>query len=206
MKNEIIALLTLSLVAGCSTAPKNQRTVNVENWPVSQAGHSTSSASSQVIQASTQSNASPEQAKTVCENAEMRRNVVDYDNTNDTVRIMTVQDSSNNSRVLSEVEVDCRDYFLRKSLSPSSSSSSSSNVIKASTTTTHITHDDLETRRITRSSSPRYTYIVQKGDTVWGIAREHCTTAKAITSLNGLGRGDIIDIGQRLRLPDEDCS
>lgn len=194
MKNRIIALLTLSLVAGCSTAPKNERVVYVEQAPTTQYVQPTNHISSQV---STHSNASLEQAKTVCETANMRQNVVDYDKSNDTVRIMTVQDSNNSSRVLSEVEIDCRDYFLRKSLS-----SSDVNMVKASTTV--IEYPD-ETRRSTRTQSQRYTYIVQSGDTVWDIAREHCTTVKAISRLNGLGSGNILDIGQRLKLPDEEC-
>jgi len=37
---------------------------------------------------------------------------------NDAVRVMVVEDGDTGSRVLSEVEVDCRDYFLRKSLTP----------------------------------------------------------------------------------------
>lgn len=197
MKNKIIALLTLSLLTGCSTASKTQRVVNVEDQPSTQSVQPTSYTSSRTFTASTQNNASQLQAKTVCETAAMRQNVVDYDNSNDTVRIMTVQDGSNSSRVLSEVEVDCRDYFLRKSLSPSNS-----NLVKASTV---VTEERVEPRRQTRTNNHGYTYIVQRGDTVWGIAREHCTTAKAISRINGLGRGNIIDIGQRLELPDEDC-
>lgn len=197
MKNKITALLALSLVAGCSSAPKNERVVYVEQAPTTQYVQPTGHVTSQVTQVSSQNNASSEHAKTVCETAEMRQNVVDYDNSNDIVRIMTVQDSNNSSRVLSEVEVDCRDYFLRKSLS-----SSDTNMVKASTT---VVEYPTETRRSTRTKNQRYTYIVQSGDTVWDIAREHCTTVKAISRLNGLGRGNVIDIGQRLKLPDDEC-
>ena len=197
MKNKITALLALSLVAGCSSAPKNERVVYVEQAPTTQYVQPTGHVTSQVTQVSSQNNASSEHAKTVCETAEMRQNVVDYDNSNDIVRIMTVQDSNNSSRVLSEVEVDCRDYFLRRSLS-----SSDTNMVKASTT---VVEYPSETRRSTRTKNQRYTYIVQSGDTVWDIAREHCTTVKAISRLNGLGRGNVIDIGQRLKLPDDEC-
>lgn len=199
MKNKIITLLTLSLLTGCATASKTQRVVNVENWPVTQSPQQASYSSFQAFTDGTQSSASQIQAKTVCETAEMRQNVVDYDNSNDTVRIMTVQDSNNSSRVLSEVEVDCRDYFLRKSFSPSNA-----NLIEASTSTS-IIEERVEPKRSTRSSRQSCTYIVQKGDTVWEIARQHCTTAAAVSRLNGLGRGNIIDIGQRLKLPDEVC-
>ena len=197
MKNKITALLALSLISGCSSIPKNERVVYVEKTPTTQYVQPTTHVSSNVNQVRAHSNASSEQAKTVCETAAMRQNAVDYDNTNDIVRIMTVQDSTDNSRLVSEVEVDCRDYFLRKSLSPSDS-----NLVKASTV---VTEYPSETRRSTRTLNQRHTYIVQRGDTVWGIAREHCTSAKAISRLNGLGSGNTIDIGQRLKLPDEDC-
>ena len=193
MKNKLIAVISLSILAGCSTTSKNQRVVNVEQWPtttqsVQTVGH---------VSAQT-SKASADQVKTVCETDSMRENVVDYDKTNDTVRIMTVQDSNGSSRVLSEVEVDCRDYFLRKSLAPTDA-----NIVSVRTEVVDVPAE--EPRRSTRVQNQRYTYIVQKGDTVWGIAREHCTTAKAISRLNGLGRGNFIDIGQRLKLPDEEC-
>ena len=193
MKNKIIAVISLSILAGCSTTSKNQRVVNVEQWPTTtQSVQTVSHLSSQTTKASA------EQVKPVCETDSMRQNVIDYDKTNDTVRIMTVQDSSGSSRVLSEVEVDCRDYFLRKSLAPADT-----NIVSVRTEV--VEYPAEEPRRSTRVQNQRYTYIVQKGDTVWGIAREHCTTAKAISRLNGLGRGNFIDIGQRLKLPDEEC-
>lgn len=201
MKNKIITLLALSLVAGCSSSPKNERVVYVEKTPTTPYVQPTTYVSPHVNQVRTHSNASPEQAKTVCETAAMRQNAIDYDNSNDIVRIMTVQDSTDSSRLVSEVEVDCRDYFLRKSLSPSLTSSDS-NQVHASTT---VIEYPSETRSLTRTQNQRHTYIVQRGDTVWGIAREHCTSAKAISRLNGLGSGNTIDIGQRIKLPDEDC-
>lgn len=192
MENTIIATVTLSLLAGCTTASKNQRVVNVEKYSTPpQSIQTASHVSSQSSKAST------DQIKTVCETDSMRQNVIDYDKTNDTVRIMTVQDSSGSSRVLSEVEIDCRDYFLRKSLT-----SNDTNIVNART---EVVEYPPEPRPVTRVQNQRYTYIVQKGDTVWGIAREHCTSAEAISRLNGLRRGNLIDIGQRLKLPDEEC-
>jgi len=99
------------------------------------------------------------------------------------------------------VEVDCRDYYLKKTLG-----SSSSNLVSASTEPVVVEPAERTVRRSTRlENNGAFTYIVQRGDTVWGIAREHCTSVKAISRLNGLGRGNIIDIGQRLKMPDEEC-
>jgi len=122
----------------------------------------------------------------VCENANMRARAVDDDDSNDVARVMVVQDSKKSSELLAESAVNCRDYFARKSAYPE--------------TTTVI---PAKTQQIIR---PRgYTYIVQRGDTVWDIAREHCTSVKTIARLNGLGRANVIDVGDRLELPPTTC-
>jgi len=190
MKTQIALLVSTALLTGCSSVskvlPTKTKVVEVRQ-PVTT-----------VQNASYKTSASPEQAAIVCDTADMRARVVDYDNSNDIVRIMVVQDSNGGSDLLSEVEIDCRDYHLRKSLAPKTS-----NVVRTSAETTDEPERIL--RRSTRLENSRYTYIVQSGDTVWDIARQHCTTVKAISRLNGLGRGNIIDIGQRLKMPDEEC-
>jgi len=188
MKTQIALLTAAVILVGCSSGPKTTQTTRVvETYqPVTT-----------VQSASFTSKASPEQAAIVCDNEDMRARVVDYDNTNDVVRIMSVQDSNGGSQLLSEVEVDCRDYFLRKTLS-----SSNSNLVRASTVTA-------PTPRVIQSNTQvedaHYTYIVQRGDTVWQIAREHCTTVKAISRLNGLGSGRHISINQHLKMPVDGC-
>ena len=187
-----IALLTLAaLLAGCSTVskviPSKNKVVEVQQ-PVTT-----------VQTASYKASASPEQAAIVCDTADMRAKVVDYDKSNDIVRIMVVQDSHGGSSLLSEVEIDCRDYHLRKSLT---GSSSGSNIIRTSTETSAPARIVLSSAQV---EDTNYTYIVQRGDTVWQIAREHCTTVKAISRLNGLGSGKLIDIDQRLKMPSKGC-
>lgn len=187
MKTQIAFLLTTGLIIGCSSVSEGIPTVKIEKRKPQ----------ATVQSASYIANSSPNQAAMICETDDMRQKVVDENDDNDAVRLMVVEDSDTGSRVLSEVEIDCRDYFLRKSLAPAEPK-----IIRAvaSTTTSKSTP-----RRSTRIQDNRLTYIVQSGDTVWDIARKHCTTAKAISSLNGLGRGNMIDIGQRLKLPDEEC-
>ena len=187
MKTPLALLSAAVLLIGCASASENIPTVKSEKHIPK----------STVQSASFLTNNSANQPSRICETTEMRRKVIDDNDDNDAIRIMAVEDGEKGSRILSEIEIDCRDYFLRKSLAPVKPT-----VIRTVAPTTQIKNTP---RRITRVESPRYTYIVQRGDTVWGIARQHCTSVKAISRLNGLGRGNMIDIGQRLKLPDEEC-
>lgn len=188
MKTKIAILVTTALLVSCSSVSESIPTVKIEKRK----------AKATVQSASYMTHGSPNQAAMICETDDMRKKVIDDNDKNDAVRVMVVEDGESGSRVLSEVEVDCRDYFLRKSLAPEKPK-----LVRAVAPTKERVET---TRRSTRIKSPRYTYIVQSGDTVWDIAREHCTTAQAISRMNGLGSGNTIDIGQRLKLPDEECN
>jgi hypothetical protein len=50
-------------------------------------------------------------------------------------------------------------------------------------------------------NTPIETYLVQKGDTVTGIARKHGVSPKEMTKLNQLNNPDYIKVGQVLVLP-----
>jgi len=187
MKNKFALFTATAFLIGCSSVSESIPTVKIEKRK----------SKASVQSASYVMKSSPSEAAMICETDDMRKKVIDENEKNDAVRVMVVEDGETGSRVLSEVEVDCRDYFLRKSLAPSEPK-----FVRASAPA----EDRIETpRHSTRVKSQRYTYIVQRGDTVWDIAREHCTTVKAISRLNGLGRGNIIDVGQRLKLPDNEC-
>ncbi len=184
MKTNLSLLITVALLAGCTSVSKSIPTVKIEKRQPKVVTQT----------ASFKMEASPEETAKICETDAMRKKVIDGNDNNDLVRLMVVQDTEGSSQLLSEVEINCRDYFLRKSLSPSSSS-------LVRTSSPQVKSQDI----IRRSRHTRYTYIVQRGDTVWDIAREHCTSVKDISRLNGLGRGNVIDIGQRLKLPDVEC-
>lgn len=179
-------LIIAALLAGCSSVSESIPTVKIEKR----------NAKPQTQSASYMVDSGPKEAAMICESDDMRAKVIDNDDTNDAVRVMVVQDSDGGSRVLSEVEVDCRDYFLRKSLAPAKPQ-----IVRAASPRV----EKIEPTTRVKNRDSRYTYIVQSGDTVWDIAREHCTTVKDIARLNGLGRANVLDIGQRLKLPDVDC-
>src|SRR5688500_12865193 len=44
-------------------------------------------------------------------------------------------------------------------------------------------------------------YVVVKGDTLWGIARRHGTSERAIAELNRIPNVDLLRIGQQLTIP-----
>ncbi len=188
MKKKIALLAATALLASCKTVSEPTRVAQVEDWRPSNHVVQTTSLATE---------ASPEQMATICETDDMRRNVIDDIDSNDTVRVMAFQDGDVGSRVISETEIDCKTYFLRKSLAPSSA-----RLVRTSAPTVQRIETE---RRIIPARAQSYTYIVQKGDTVWGIAREYCTDAYTISRLNGLGAGNLIDIGQRLQLPDDAC-
>ena len=55
-----------------------------------------------------------------------------------------------------------------------------------------------------RKAPPKPTYLVHRvtsGENLGVIARRYGTTVRAIQSANTLGRGTLIRIGQRLRIP-----
>ena len=194
MKTYLSLLASAAFLIGCSSVSDSIPTVKIEKRK-SNTAVQTASYVAPVLTASHSPQVSSKDAASVCETESMRRKVLDGNDGNDSVRIMVIQDSNGSSELLSEAEINCRDYFLRKSLERPNPV-----LIQTSTKTSDY---EAPVRRETQNS--RFTYIVQRGDTVWDIARQHCTSVKAISRLNGLGRGNVIDIGQRLKMPDQDC-
>lgn len=51
------------------------------------------------------------------------------------------------------------------------------------------------------SSTKTETYIVQKGDTLYGIAKKYDIKVSEIYSLNGMSQKDVLKVGQKLKVP-----
>lgn len=58
-----------------------------------------------------------------------------------------------------------------------------------------------EIKNLKSDQKATQTYIVQKGDTVYGIAKKFGTTQAEIFSLNGLSAQSVIKVGQKLKVP-----
>lgn len=86
--------------------------------------------------------------------------------------------------------------FSAPKRSPSSSASSSSGTRKKTTST--APKKTASTKKKSTSGGSRYS--VQKGDTLYGIARKKGTTVAKIKSANGLS-SDVIRPGQALKIP-----
>jgi LysM repeat protein len=159
------------------------------------------------------------EAAQVCETDEMRALVLDGNFNNDLAKALVLEKGKNKPTVVGEVTVNCRDYFLKKSIDPDMRVMQT---VRASEPATPVTSYDqsTQTRVISQAPStpspvintnapvaPTNTfYRVRRGDNVYDIARKHCTSVKTITRLNNLRDATRIDIGQVLKLPLQGCN
>jgi len=125
------------------------------------------------------------EAAMVCENDNMRRRAADRDLKNDMARVLILEEGGRSSNIIADVEVNCRDYFQ------SQYQSFNPQIIKAST-------------RV--EAADGYYYSIKKGDTLYGIARENCSSVKDISQLNGIADPTKIEIHQIIRLPAKKCN
>jgi len=98
MKTKIALVLSTAILIGCSSVSDSIPTVKIEKRKQK----------ASVMAASYMMKANPAEAAMICETEDMRKKVIDDNDNNDAVRVMVVEDGDTGSRVLSEVEVDCR--------------------------------------------------------------------------------------------------
>ncbi len=143
----------------------------------------------------------------VCENANMRAKAADKNMNNDTARVLILEEGKRSSNVLADVEINCRDYFI--SPRRTHAEPEVTQAVYSQPTSDYVT--TVPTPR-TKAPAPKplaaegYFYTVRKGDTLYQIARENCSTVKSIASLNGIADPTMIDRGQVLRLPASKCN
>lgn len=165
-----------------------------------------------------------EEAAQVCETDIMRARVLDKDYDNDLAKALVLEKGKKAPTVVGEVTVNCRDYFLKKSIEPDMrvmQTVSSPNTIPSSYEQTQTPNYSQPNQQVIVDTpaqisapviqantptepQPSY-YRVKRGDSVYNIARKYCTSVKAISRTNGLRDATHIDVGQVLRLPDNAC-
>lgn len=169
------------------------------------------------------------EAAMVCENDNMRSRAQDQNSKNDTARVLILEEGGRSSNVIADVEVNCRDYFqsarsrqfvsaprVISSLPLQQTSYVTSQSIQASPKQPEIQR---LVRPITRPQQGRvlktssqvkaadgYYYSIKKGDTMYRIAKDNCSSVKDISELNGIYDPTKIEIHQIIRLPAKKCN
>jgi len=126
------------------------------------------------------------EAAMVCENDNMRNRATDKNKTNDMARVLILEEGGRSSKIIADVEVNCRDYFQNAGYSRVQPKPV---IVKASAPV---------------EAAAGYYYSIKKGDTLYRIARENCSSVKDISNLNGIVDPTQIEIHQRL--PAKKCN
>ena len=174
------------------------------------------------------------EAALVCENDNMRKRAAEDDSKNDSARVLILEEhESSSSQVIGEVVVNCREYFANRSviapanyqaqsyssqsysgqsyndpnLHQASTQQSYNNTYSSTSTQAPAVTPTLKPARAQQSSS-RGTglfYSVNRGDTLYRIALNHCTSVDAIAKLNNIADPTAIGVDDVLRMPVGNC-
>jgi LysM repeat protein len=89
---------------------------------------------------------------------------------------------------------------IETTLSPAPSPSAEPSTPSPTQRPTQTTAPTASAPDLTAAPTPR-TYVVQEGDTLSIIAIRYGTSVSALQAANGLGKSDVINVGQRLVIP-----
>ena len=165
----------------------------------------------------------------VCDNDNMRSRANDRNRKNDTARVLILEEGSNNSNIIADVQVNCRDYFQsadyqnsvqpRYVPQPQIQAQPQASYVPAAYAApqpqTQIVRQQAQPQArkieasapVTQSAGPDgFLYNVRKGDTLYNIARINCTSVKHLSALNNLNDATLIDVDQVLHLPATRCN
>lgn len=168
------------------------------------------------------------EAAIVCENDNMRTRAADKNKKNDSARVLILEDTENSSsQVVGDIVVNCREYFANKAagiipanygantyaappqrhqvVEPRPVYSQLAPVpsvqpqLKPASTTTRTRS------RVNQTETSGLFYSVKRGDSLYRIAVNHCTSVDAIARLNNIDDPTSIDVDDILRMPVGDC-
>ena len=224
-----ISSLTLTLAGGlsaCSTVTDNIPTVKVEHKKKTKRVK-TVETRHQIQPASYgPHNVQKAEAAMVCENDNMRGRAADRNMKNDMARVLILEEGGRSSNVIADVEVNCRDYFqnqrassvrtvetiptysITQSAPMPSYTPHSQNTLIAAPAPTIAPRQKPQTIKASTpvKAADGYYYSIKKGDTLYGIARDNCSSVKDISRLNGISDPTKIEIHQIIRLPAQKCN
>ena len=223
-----ISSLTLSLASGfsaCSTVTDKIPTVKIERKKAKRI--KTVETRYQTQQASYNApKVQKAEAAMVCENDNMRSRAADRNMENDMARVLILEEGGRSSNIIADVEVNCRDYFdAQKPQSTRTVETVPTYTITQSAPTPvyapHMNAPIIAAPASVKAPRPKpqvveassrvqaadgYYYSIKRGDTLYGIARENCSSVKDISRLNGIADPTKIEIHQIIRLPAKKCN
>lgn len=220
-----IILITSGGLTACSTVTDNIPTVKIER---KKAKHIKSVSAPLPVQHASYSaqNVQKAEAAMVCENDNMRERAADRNMKNDMARVLILEEGGRSSNIIADVEVNCRDYFQSQRLG----TAQSAHIVPAHTATGQSVPSTAYIRHNTAATTPQvtkvvpqkkpetikasthvkaadgYYYSIKKGDTLYRIARENCSSVSDISSLNGIADPTKIEVHQIIRLPAKKCN
>jgi len=221
LRKLLISTLMITLTGGltaCSTVTDNIPTVKIERKKKKRV--KTVETRPQVQQASySASNVQKAEAAMVCENDNMRGRAADRNMKNDMARVLILEEGGRSSNIIADVEVNCRDYFQsqRASSVRTAQSVPTYTITQSAPTPAYTPHahrpviaapaQPQTIKASTRiEAADGYYYSIKRGDTLYRIARDNCSSVKDISRLNGISDPTKIEIQQIIRLPAKKCN
>ncbi len=226
-----ISSLTLAISGGltaCSTVTDNIPTVKVERKKKTKRVEA--APGRHPIQPASYSVPKVQKAEAamVCENDNMRNRAADGNMKNDMARVLILEEGGRSSNIIADVEVNCRDYFrdqasqstrtvetvptytiTQSAPMPAYTPQGRQTIIAAPAPVMKPRQKAqvIETKAATRvEAADGYYYSIKRGDTLYGIARENCSSVNDISRLNGIADPTKIEIHQIIRLPAKKCN
>ncbi len=222
-----LCVITLFALTGCATVTDKIPTVKIERKKprvIKTVQSNVHTTAPRVEQA---------EAAMVCENDNMRSKAQDGNSKNDSARVLILEEGGRASNVIADVEVNCRDYFQRASTRRISPSYPTTTRVVSAPQPTYVTTQSVpapvvqhvpvqNTQRIVQTpvieqpsvikasskvqAADGYYYSIKKGDTLYRIARENCSSVNDISVLNGISDPTKIEVHQIIRLPAKKCN
>ena len=222
----LLSTMAISLGGGlsaCSTVTENIPTVKIERKKAKQVQ---SAESLHTVQHAsyTAPKVQKAEAAMVCENDNMRERATDRNMENDTARVLILEEGGRSSNIIADVEVNCREYFQSQqsqtfrtvetiptyTLNQSAPISASTQQIRQAVIPAPAISPRTKPQTI-KASTPieaadGYYYSIKRGDTLYGIARDNCSSVNDIARLNNIADPTRIEIHQIIRLPAQKCN
>jgi len=149
-------------------------------------------------------------AYTACDTRKMRRRAFDQNPYNDNMPITVISSISEGTRMMIDMDVDCRDVLARRLFFENDSTAPAStrhpNLIsqsaeKPSGRTAPKPQQTMDIQNLRIASS----YQVELGDTLYSIGRKYCTDWQTLATLNSLKNPTQISQNDIIALPEGRC-